>query len=315
MEALCGSEDMLAKASQLWTMLDDMAESNPESYRQFMQQQLKDAKQYYAPPEPWLCLRTHILEDTAEKTLFVNICKWNRVPAPASPSERVPLTAGKMEEVTDKSGCYSILDIAYNPSVLERGENDPADKDQLIRLSLKYIEEHYNITLSHSYSTAKFKLQGSLQKMRQSLRREQAPPVPFPQKSTRTEVTLNQLRSIIEKEESRDVSLLMKNKAPAKTCLIEEISSTESPEELHTPAYEITTTKDTNGKPLKIELKVELPGVHSVSECHLSVSKASLSRVALNHFVFTQFPSPLGMLCLQELHLPPLQRIFCSTLG
>ncbi|XP_042330821.1 PIH1 domain-containing protein 2 isoform X2 [Sceloporus undulatus] len=270
MEALRSSEDMLAKATQLWTMLDDMAESNPESYRQFMQKQFKDAKEYYAPPEPWLCLRTHILEDAAEKRLFVNICKWNRVPEPASPSQRIPLTAGKMEEVTDKSGFYCILDVAYNPSVLERGKNDPAEKDQLIRLSLKYIEAHYNIALSQSYSIAKFKLKGSLERMRQSLRREQEP-VPFSQKSTKT-VTLNQLRNIIE-EERRDVPLLMKNEVPAKTCLIEEIYSTESPEELCTPAYEIAIAKDTSGKPLKIELKVELPEVRSVSECHLSVSK------------------------------------------
>lgn len=61
MESLCHSEDLLAKATQLWTMLDDMAENSPESYRQFMQQQLTDAKQYCAPPEPYLCLETRIL--------------------------------------------------------------------------------------------------------------------------------------------------------------------------------------------------------------------------------------------------------------
>lgn len=60
MEALRSSEEMLSKATQLWTMLDDMAENNPGSYRQFMQQQLKEAKQHYAPPEPRLCLKTCI---------------------------------------------------------------------------------------------------------------------------------------------------------------------------------------------------------------------------------------------------------------
>ncbi|KAG8147627.1 hypothetical protein E2320_022329 [Naja naja] len=31
MEALCSSEEMLTKATQLWTMLDDMAENNPKT--------------------------------------------------------------------------------------------------------------------------------------------------------------------------------------------------------------------------------------------------------------------------------------------
>lgn len=61
MEALRPSEDMLAKAAQLWTMLDDMSENSPESYHKFMQEQLKEARHYYAPPEPYLCVRAHIL--------------------------------------------------------------------------------------------------------------------------------------------------------------------------------------------------------------------------------------------------------------
>ncbi|XP_062995231.1 PIH1 domain-containing protein 2 [Elgaria multicarinata webbii] len=271
METLCDSEDTLAKVTQLWTMLDYMAESNPESYHRFMQQQLKDAKQYYAPPEPYLCLKTHILDPT-EKSLFINLCMWNKVPAPHSPSEPVPLSAGKMEEVSDESELFSVLDIAYNPSVLERGKGDPVEKDQLIRLSLKYIEEHYSITLSHSYSIAKFKLKGSLERMRQNLRREQAPAV-LSQKNTRKEVTLSQLGNIIAKDDSSELTLLMNHSVPSKTCIIEEISSTEAPEELCTPAYELTTRKDVNGEPLKVEVKVELPEVSHVSECNLSISK------------------------------------------
>lgn len=72
--------------------------------------------------------------------------------------------------------------MAYNPSVLERVEDNPPEKDQLIRMSLKYVEEHFNVTLSHSWSVAKFKLKGSLERMRESLRREQ-PPLAVPQRN------------------------------------------------------------------------------------------------------------------------------------
>lgn len=68
--------------------------------------------------------------------------------------------------------------------------------------------------------------------------------------------------------------LLNKKQASAKgRCLIEEISSSEIQVEVRKPAYELKVVKDQNEKPLKIELKIELPGINSVSLCELSVSE------------------------------------------
>lgn len=55
------SKGLLTQVTQLWNLLDDLAESNPESYEKFIQQQLKEGKQLCAAPEPWLCLQTRIL--------------------------------------------------------------------------------------------------------------------------------------------------------------------------------------------------------------------------------------------------------------
>ncbi|XP_026536738.1 PIH1 domain-containing protein 2 [Notechis scutatus] len=270
MEALCSSEEMLTKATQLWTMLDDMAENNPKSYCHFMQQQLKEAKQHYAPPEPCLCLKTCILEPT-KTCLFINLCSWSRIPAPKSPSEPILLSAGKMETLSDNSEICSILDVAYNPSVLERVKDSPPEKDLLIRMLLKYAEEHFNVTLSQSWSVAKFKLKGSLERMRESLRREQ-PPLTVSQRNPNKEVTLSQLRSLRAEDSSGLILPPAKNPAASKKRLIEEISTTNKPEGLK-PAYQMTTKKDADDKPLEVELKIELPGVCGVSECNLSVSK------------------------------------------
>uniref|UniRef100_A0A8C0J2Z9 PIH1 domain-containing protein 2 n=1 Tax=Chelonoidis abingdonii TaxID=106734 RepID=A0A8C0J2Z9_CHEAB len=244
--------------TQLWSMLDEMAESTPESYHRFMQQQLEDAKQYCTPPEPHLCLQTHIL-DPNEKSLFINLCRWKRVPAPKSPTDPLPLSAGPLEEVSDK--IYSIIDIAYNPTVLQR-ENQ-AEMDHVICLTFKYIEEHYNLCLSHSYHIATFTLKGSLKRMKQSLR---AGPLPAPlfnrntRNGTYTSFKLLSRDGVMETEKS-------------KVHLIEEIASMELVREPVTPAYELTIAKDANRKPLKIELKVEMPKVSSVSECELSLSR------------------------------------------
>ncbi|XP_048369174.1 PIH1 domain-containing protein 2 [Sphaerodactylus townsendi] len=272
MEALCHSEDMLAKASQLWTMLDDMAENSPESYHQFMQEQFNSAKQYYAPPEPFLCLEALILEPT-ENRLFVNLCSWNKVPPPQSRFDPVPLNAGKMDMFAKSDSC-SIVDIAYNPSVLEQ-EKNPLEKDRLIRLSLKFIEQRYSITLSPTYSIAKVKMKGSLERMRQSLQGEK-PTAPLPKKSMKNERILDQLRIITAPEEDRSLTLPTKNTGPPKPRLIEEIPGTERPAGPRSPAYEVTTRRDASGKVLKLEVKVEMPEVCCVSECDLSVSKDDL---------------------------------------
>lgn len=42
-------------------MLDDLAENDPERYRNFIQQELKDGKQLCVNPEPQLCIQTKIL--------------------------------------------------------------------------------------------------------------------------------------------------------------------------------------------------------------------------------------------------------------
>ena len=38
------SKGLLTQVTQFWNLLDDLAESNPESYQKFIQQQLKEGK-------------------------------------------------------------------------------------------------------------------------------------------------------------------------------------------------------------------------------------------------------------------------------
>lgn len=89
------------------------------------------------------------------------------------------------------------------------------------------------------------------------------------------ELTLDQLLQTMEAEDCRNAPALLKEESVTqpKAHLIEEITSTEMPEELSTPIYNIITVKDANSKPFKMELKVELPKVSSVSECDLRISK------------------------------------------
>ncbi|NXU77163.1 PIHD2 protein, partial [Oreotrochilus melanogaster] len=205
-------------------------------------------------------------------------CSWKRVPAPKTPTEPTRVSAGQLQEVSGGGDTYSVIDIAFNPDVLQRGEESPEKMEHLIHLALRFVEEQCHLTLSPLYTTEPFRLKGSLQAMQQRL---QGRKVPAPQlrQNTKKELTLDQLLHSLEGEEGSNAPVLLEegSLAQPKVQLIEEISSAEKAEELSTPAYEMVTVKDANQKPLKIELKIELPKVSSVSECDLRMSKDDIS--------------------------------------
>ncbi|NWX53125.1 PIHD2 protein, partial [Steatornis caripensis] len=298
----------LARLSQLWSLLDEMAENEPQAYRRLLRQQRAEAERLCAPPEPHLCLRAHpavgarslglgllpgcwerargrlrgregaqprlgLLQGIDGGPLFINVCSWKRVPAPKAPTDPTPVTAGPLEEVSGEGDLYSIIDIAYNPDVLQRGEENPEKMQHLIHLTLKFVEERGNLTL-YLYTIESFKLKGSLEMMQQRLKGRQMP-TPHLSQNTKKEVTLDQLLHDMEAEDCSNTPVLLKEESVSqfKVHLIEEITSTEMPVKLSTPVYEMITVKDANKKPVKIELKIELPKVSSVSECDLRISK------------------------------------------
>ncbi|NWU54184.1 PIHD2 protein, partial [Dromas ardeola] len=279
----------LARAAQLWSLLDEMAENEPQAYRRLLRQQRAEAERLCAPPEPHLCLRARPAvgargsasrpgagrgTGTAPAPLFINVCSWKRVPAPKAPTDPTPLRAGLLQEVSGEGDLYSIIDIAYNPDVLQRGEENPEKMEHLICLTLKFVEKQCNLTLSYLYTIESFKLKGSLEMMQQRLKGRQMP-TPHLSQNTKKELTPDQLLHSMEAEDCSNAPVLLReeNATQSKVHLIEEITSTEMPENLSTPVYEMITVKDANEKPLKIELKMKLPKVSSVSECDLRTSK------------------------------------------
>ncbi|CAJ0954429.1 unnamed protein product [Ranitomeya imitator] len=277
-------EHLLSQVNHFWGMLDDMAENNPQSYQKFMQRHLEEGKEFMAPPEPHWCLQTKILEPD-ERLFFINICGWRRVPAPESDGHPVPLVAGELVDMTDGA----VISIAYSPEILKKADEDPVEKDQLIRLAMKYIEQQLRVLLCHSYRITPFKLKGAAQQMRNSL--ELKGKKPRKTKGKNEEVPdrslLEQLRNIALKEEKPKPSIerMTESKTKPKVGLIEVISSTELHEDPPgppqcdlppPPQYDLEVIRDKSGKTQKLVLTAQLQGVRSVSSCDLNVSKDDL---------------------------------------
>ena len=56
-----GKGPMMEQAQEIWKMLDNMAASNPEGYKKFIETQMKEAKESMKPPDPHMCIKTNIL--------------------------------------------------------------------------------------------------------------------------------------------------------------------------------------------------------------------------------------------------------------
>ena len=62
-----GSDSLLNQAESMWKMLDDMADSDPDAYKKFIDKALKDGATSLKPPEPCFCIST-ILVSMATST-------------------------------------------------------------------------------------------------------------------------------------------------------------------------------------------------------------------------------------------------------
>ncbi|XP_077064796.1 PIH1 domain-containing protein 2 [Siphateles boraxobius] len=267
----------LQQVNQFWSMLDDMSQKNPEAYRTFIERQLREGAEFHSPPEPHACIRTSVL-GPKEDVLYINICGWKRVPAATSYSDPVPVCGGRMEKVTEEKERYSVVDVAFNPEVLETTEKEKHEKEQLHLLAVNFIQQQHNLSLSQRYKFTKDKIKGSIQNMKQrlmsphtsesSVNKPQSEPAPS---------LLQQISSLRMAESNEDSSIQLsmeREKKPARSGLIEVISSTESDQsQPQQPRHHLTVCPDSSGSTRSLKLSVELPGVRSVSQCQLSISQ------------------------------------------
>lgn len=77
---------------------------------------------------------------------------------------------------------YTVIDVAYNPDVLQAAEKDHVKKDQLIQIAMKCIEEQLQITLSQFYHITTFKIKGNIQRMKKNLMGIQSDPTDLREK-------------------------------------------------------------------------------------------------------------------------------------
>ncbi|XP_061537403.1 PIH1 domain-containing protein 2 [Phycodurus eques] len=275
MSSTGGPGDVLQQVNQLWSMLDDLCQSDPEAYRSFLEKQVKSGMEYNAPPQIDSCIRIDILEPPGG-SLYINICSWKRVPASQDPSKPLPVYAGSLEAHTDE-GAYTVLDIAFNPEVLQDCKKDKAEMDQVYMLARSFAQQQHGLKLSQQYNVVSFCPKNGPEDLRRRLGFQQQQRLTADKLSDADRQSpdsfLQQINSLrLAKDDMGPPADIVHRPAVRKKGLIEVISSTtfEQPEK---PEYRLELKAHAEGFPCKLELTVELPKISSMSEWQLKMSK------------------------------------------
>ncbi|KAM3875124.1 PIH1 domain-containing protein 2 [Diretmus argenteus] len=278
MSSTGGPNEVLQQLSHVWSMLDDLSQNDPQTYRELIEKQMKEGAEFRAPPEIDSCLRTEILEPK-KGLLFINICGWKRVPAPQDPSKPVPICGGKLETDMDESGGgYTVLDVALSPVVLQESK-DRSEMKQVYMLALSFAQQQHGLRVSHQYTMVSCSLKGSLDDLHRRLGYRQQPnSTKQPGTATQTPAALLQHISSLRMEECNEdqdelaAQLIFGPAEDKKENLIQVISSTFTAQ-LQEPEYQLKVNTDAQGISRSVELIVELPKACCMTECQLSISK------------------------------------------
>ena len=151
------------QASQIWGMLDELAEDDPKAYQSFIQQNLDQGSELFSKPRSEVCIRAVFdtpLSKTASKYLYVNVFTWKQINEPKSIDSPVPMTCSDMKTITiDKIECY-LISVAISPKIYADCCENKSDLNQLFELILTYIKDVRDLDIKLEFSRLKSTCKG-----------------------------------------------------------------------------------------------------------------------------------------------------------
>ncbi|KAK3585086.1 hypothetical protein CHS0354_004275 [Potamilus streckersoni] len=295
-------EGLLQQAQHVWSMLDEMAVSDPQAYKEFIKKHTQEGMKYLTSPEPHMCVQSIMTKHKKKMPIFINYCSWERIPPQESTEDPVKVAGCELEEEEDKEyGRVAVISLAFNPQVLKkygRDAENELDRKVLIEIGIMWIEQvnkHVKISQNFTLLDADVPYKGSLQRIHESFRKSFTTPQDKqfekdlshleenfgPLATAKPGTLLNQLANItVSNNPSEKVTagtsskpeiiLPMENKK-VESGLIQEMSNKAN--SLPKPQYQLEWTKGDNLCVELLTLTILLPGVKSVSECELEISQ------------------------------------------
>lgn len=306
------SDEMRKVAQQVWGALDKLADTNPEEYQKFINEQLKEGREMFVPPEPVFCLQCNVSSKRKNCRLYINVCKWTRVPRPKTDNDPIPVKGGTLRYLFEggKKTQDLLIDIAFNPSVLDECTKDTTLEFMLMSLAFDFVESYAELRVDRKTCT-KLKrplFKGLEEDIRCSLDEQWRGSL---SKESRLDIGDSLLKQLskMTTEDSKDDSKLpplklssaeTQQKSAAKSAkLIEELASEAAASVdstgLIVPEHSVRLKEADSRHPVRVGVKVTLPGVKSVGEVDLEISKDDLQlRVGRRYRLTLQFPAAVS---------------------
>lgn len=144
------SNQLLEAAEQMWAMLDVLSEENPEEYKKLIDQQLKEGVDSISPPQPAYCISCTTQHRGRSHKLYINICKWAKIPSPQGDTDPVPVKGGILRHLVKNGKKTSDLlyDVAFSPQFLEECQQKVPLQDMLNSLIIRFIEDMIKLKIN-----------------------------------------------------------------------------------------------------------------------------------------------------------------------
>ena len=154
------------QAKEIWSMLNDMAQNDPEKYQEFLSKQMEESKRPPRrgfEPRPGFSFKTSVKR--TNDAVRVNVCAFDKIEAPTNAKGEsvigkphhggtnglnIPLAIGKTRK--KKSNC--VLDVIVHPWVTEQCGRDEGFRYQVIELVLSWAEKEVHASLSRRYAVS-----------------------------------------------------------------------------------------------------------------------------------------------------------------
>ena len=252
------------------------------------------------------------MQKPKEKQLYINVFAWNKIPAPKSDDDPIPVFGRELATLTNDS----YVNIAFNTQILEKyGKNGPnaIERDMLVKLAFQYVESQnkceinqyrYEIVTDftcfgelndciHNLSRTKNAEQNAskLELAKEALDSIESNKNNLPDSILSKIANLNMNNSNLHEE--KKITKPVKIADEKKPLLIEELNA----EQLACPTYEeiiSTSKKDSNLD--TYEVKISLPKISSMNECRLDVDDSATLTLSTDEFLYKKLTISLSKL-------------------
>ena len=214
-------------------------------------------------------------------SLFINVCKWAKVPHPLTDADPVPVKGGTLRYVVvnGHKTVNLVYDIAFNPQVVEECSSNPVLFDMLTSLSLDFVEDMTKLNMRRD-TLSKSDVKGTQTDIHHSLDEGLKHLLPKESQLDFGDSLLDELGRLSSAEtgELPPLKLPYQEKNSNKKPLIEELPSTTyaNNSEVITKRPHYSVDVISIGEKKGLQIKVKLPGVRSVNDVNLEISEVSI---------------------------------------